>query len=449
MTRPERTLLALGAAIAALILAAPLFHQPGSIWAGALWRKDTVLGLLGVATLFYLTAVLVVLRAKLPPRTAWFVVGLALAVRLALVAVPPFMSSDIYRYAWDGHVQTAGFNPYRYIAADPALAALRDTSIYPNINRLDYAHTIYPPAAQLIFWAAGSVNYSIAGTKLALLLVEAAGMLAMLRVLALAGLPPVRILIYAWNPLGIWSAGADGHIDAAAIGFLGLALLARATGREGGRQALTGVLLSFAILVKFLPVVVAPALCRRWGWRLPAACAATIVALYALYIGAGWGVLGFLTVYTSEEGMKQGTGFWLLSALDRITTVPHWGSAAYVGACALALAAAALWMGFRQRVETGAAEIRRVCGNAAILAAGTMLAFSPHYAWYFPWLALPSCVVAWRGALALSCVPLILYCDPYHETLIFPTIAFVPAVICGCLDWYYRKPLNGVAAHAG
>ena len=30
---------------------------------------------------------------------------------------------------------------------------MRDESIYPNINRADYAHTIYPPTAQLAFLA--------------------------------------------------------------------------------------------------------------------------------------------------------------------------------------------------------------------------------------------------------------------------------------------------------
>ena len=35
----------------------------------------------------------------------------------------PFLSSDIYRYVWDGRVQAAGINPYAYVPADAALAA--------------------------------------------------------------------------------------------------------------------------------------------------------------------------------------------------------------------------------------------------------------------------------------------------------------------------------------
>ncbi len=432
-------MLALGAAIAALLLAAPLFHLEGSIWAGTLLRKDIVVGLIGAACLIYLAAVMFVVRVPLPARAVWIVLGVAMMARLGLVAPLPFMSSDIYRYAWDGRVQAAGINPYLYVPTDPALARLRDPAIFPNINRLDYAHTIYPPAAELVFLAAGEARYSLAATKLALLALELTGMLALWRVLVLAGMPPARLLIYAWNPLAIWSFAADGHVDGAMVGLLGLALLARAAGRQG----LTGAMLAGAILMKFLPVVVAPALWWRWGWRLPAACAAVIAGLYACYLGAGWQVLGFLPAYTSEEGLAQGSGFWLLALLGRLVPLPHAAGALYVGLCALALATTALWMGFRQRVQTGPAELRRVCSNAAILVAGTMLAMTPHYPWYYPWMALFACLAPWRSVVFLSCGATILYCDPYHETILFPSLVFVPTLILAAIDWRRGRPLSG------
>ena len=436
------SLLAFGLLITAPLLTAPFFHVPGSQWAGTLLRKDIVVGLIGAACVGYLCAVFFVLRVRLPGRAVWVVLGVAMTARAGLVGVPPFMSSDVYRYVWDGHVQAAGLNPYLYVPNDPALARLRDRVIFPNINRLDYAHTIYPPAAELVFLAAGQVNYSLVATKLALLLLEAAGMLAVWRVLVLAGMPPARLLIYAWNPLAIWSFAADGHVDAAVVGLLGLALLARAVGRQG----LTGGLLAGAILVKFLPVAVASALWRRWGWRLPAACAVVIAVLYGCYIGAGWQVLGFLPSYTSEEGLSQGSGFWLLSVLGRLVAVPHAASTVYVALCALGLATAALWMGFSQRVATGGAEMRRVCANAAILSAGTMVAMSPHYPWYYPWTALFACLAPWRSVVFLSCGAVVLYCDPYHTTILFPSLVFVPTLILAALDWRHRRPLSGVPA---
>ena len=433
-------LLAFGLLITALILAAPLLHKSGSIWAGSMLRKDSVLALLGAACVVYLGAVLFVVRVALPARAVWVVAAVAVVVRVGLVWVPPFMSSDVYRYVWDGHVQVAGINPYLYVPGDPALARLRDGVVFPNINRSDYARTIYPPAAELLFLAAGGVDYSVVATKLALLLVEAAGMLAVWRVLVAAGLPPARLLIYAWNPMAIWGGAADGHVDAAVAGVLGLALLARAQ----GRQAVTGGVLAGAILMKFLPVVVAPALWRRFGWRLPVVCAVVMAGLYGCYLGAGWRVLGFLPAYTAEEGLSQGSGFWVLAVLGRVVGVPHWAGGVYVGVCALGLAGAALWMGFGQRVGAGAGELRRVCGNAAILSAGTMMAMSPHYPWYYPWIGVFACVAAWRSAVFLSCGAVILYCDPYHATILFPALVFVPTLILAALDWRVGRPLPGV-----
>jgi hypothetical protein len=49
-------------------------------------------------------------------------------MRLALLFVEPYLSSDIYRYIWDGRVQAAGINPYRYVPNAPELAQLRDAA---------------------------------------------------------------------------------------------------------------------------------------------------------------------------------------------------------------------------------------------------------------------------------------------------------------------------------
>ena len=75
--------------------------------------------------------------------------AVAVALRALLLTAPPILSSDIYRYIWDGRVQAAGINPDRYVPADRP-TSIRDAGIYPQINRASYAHTIYPPVAQLV-----------------------------------------------------------------------------------------------------------------------------------------------------------------------------------------------------------------------------------------------------------------------------------------------------------
>ena len=95
----------------------------------------------------------VVWRRRGSTREA-LVVILVFAVLFRLLLIPLSelrLSSDMYRYVWDGRVQGAGISPYLYVPEDPALASLRDDKVYPHINRRDYAHPIYPHFAQTLF----------------------------------------------------------------------------------------------------------------------------------------------------------------------------------------------------------------------------------------------------------------------------------------------------------
>ena len=125
----------------------------------------------------------------------------AVLMRLALLFVEPYLSTDIYRYVWDGRVQAAGVNPYRYMPSAPELAQLRDTAIFPNINRADYAVTIYPPTAQAIFLAITRFGESVVAMKLGLLAFEAGTVAAIVALLRRQGAPATRVAIYAWHPL--------------------------------------------------------------------------------------------------------------------------------------------------------------------------------------------------------------------------------------------------------
>src|SRR6185436_3074482 len=77
----------------------------------------------------------------------------AAGFRAELAGKRPYLSTDVYRYIWDGRVQSAGINPYRYRPSAEELADLRDENIYPKINRGDYSITPYPPVAQMVYAA--------------------------------------------------------------------------------------------------------------------------------------------------------------------------------------------------------------------------------------------------------------------------------------------------------
>src|ERR1700730_14816868 len=43
------------------------------------------------------------------------ILATALLLRIGALTAPVYLSDDIFRYIWDGRVQAAGINPYRYI----------------------------------------------------------------------------------------------------------------------------------------------------------------------------------------------------------------------------------------------------------------------------------------------------------------------------------------------
>jgi alpha-1,6-mannosyltransferase len=331
------------------------------------------------------------------------VLGTAILLRLLALSAPVFLSDDINRYIWDGRVQAAGINPYRYIPSDPDLARLQDDAIYPNINRNNYAPTIYPPVAQMLFLLANRVGETVLAVKLVFVVVEAVGIGALLLILRAAGEPREHILLYVWHPLPIWEIAGSGHIDAAIVAFVALALAAAVA----GRRAWSGAALAAATLVKFFPLVLAPALWRPaksnlGDWRWPAAFIAVIIAAYLPYIGVGSRVIGFLPGYVAEEKLVSGTGFWVLDTIRRAVSVPL---AAYLGFSITVMAGLTIG-GLRRPADPGSS-----LPWATALATAALFFASPHYPWYFVCLVALLTVAPWWPAWWLTLTAVLLYWD--------------------------------------
>ena len=288
----------------------------------------------GLHAAVYLAAVWWILQRGGGARSLALIVAVAIAVRLLAVTVPPVLTTDAYRYVWDGRLQAAGYNPYLYVPADEQLAKLRDATIYPNINRKETHPTIYPPVAELLFRAAVAISDSIRGVQIIMLLCDLVAIWAIYRWLAAAGAPTSRVLIYAWHPLPLWEFAGMGHIDAAGVALIALALLAAETGRQGW----AGAALAAAGLTKYYLVLFTPALWRRWRWQLPLAMIATVGLLYLPYISAGPRLLGSLFVHLGEEGYGDGYGFYLVGA-PRHWGLPYLPSLVFAGLAAAILLA--------------------------------------------------------------------------------------------------------------
>jgi hypothetical protein len=176
----------------------------------------------------------------------------------------------------------------------------------------------------------------------------------------------------------VWEIAGSGHLDALLVAFITLALLAHRKGRE----SVTGVLLASAVLVKLFPLVLFPALYRRWSWRMPLAFCVTFLVTYVPYLSVGARrVLGFLPAYTDEEGLQSGARFFLLQLADSLFGETRVPSTAYIVFALLVLGALALWSLFGHDVDG-----REDAWRAGLLAMMFTVLLSPHYTWYFVWL---------------------------------------------------------------
>ena len=410
-------------------------------------RFYSVLFLLLISGIPFVFAVWWTFRRKKFPRNTLLIILIGGALfRLILVPLdPPRLSTDIYRYIWDGRLQAAGINPYLYLPVDPRLAALRDDSIYPHINRKEYAHTIYPPVAQIFYFVVTRVTQSISGFKGVLVLVDLVTVGLVAATLRAIGQPAERVIVYAWHPLPIFEFGGSGHIDALMICFIALALFARARQKFG----IAGFALGAATLVKFIPVILLPAIYKRWDKKLPIAFTITIVVCYLPYVlGAGAGVLGFLPQYAKEEGLQSGERYYLLVLIDYILDwcgVVHDLPPAIFTLMALAgLGAIAIWAFYRQpplgskNTETQGQWI--FSGFVLALTFSTLL--SSYYPWYYSWLALFLCCVPNSAALALTLILWPLYRSLFDQSaddlFRFQSRVFLPFFALLVLTWRMR-----------
>jgi len=362
---------------------------------GIIERRYGLLGLIGAWTAAYVVAVACVLR--LPRRWAiGLVLVLAVVLRLAALAEKAPLSDDLYRYAWDGVVQTNGIDPYRYAPLAPELAELRDPWLFPpgyelnrgtQINR-PLVRTIYPPVAEAWF----ALEHLVVPLSAQDLGYEGVGLLLDLAILAvlLAMLRDRRwVALYALAPLPVLEAVQNAHVDALAV----LLTLGAVALSERRRPTAAVAVLALATLVKIYPALLLPLLLRgRSGFVrgigvFVAVCAASYLP-HVLAVGTK--IFGYLPGYLEEEKYGEG-GRFLLLGLVGLSGAP----AKLVAG--LLLAALAIWA-LRTTLPLRESAVR--------LFAGVLLVVTPVQPWYAllllalitlarAWWALPITVAAY------------------------------------------------------
>jgi hypothetical protein len=308
----------------------------GTLRAG---HTPETLGWYGLAFVVYIAAIIwVEWSGRYSRRLVW---GAAVLFRLLLLLTQPTLSDDIYRYIWDGYVGNNGVSPYAYAIDDPALDYL-DIPERAQANN-SWMASPYLPAAQVVFSAITrffplkAIYFQVAAVIFDLLSAWVIG-----RLLALAHLPPRRLLLYLWNPLIIVETAHSAHIDAWMVLLTLLALYLSLKENKGAQAALPAppansprlrasarviipllspFFLALATLTKILPVLLAPIMIWRWRWwQTLLFVVTTIGLLIPSGLSAGWGLrgpldgrglFGALRIYGDSWNFNSGLFHWL------------------------------------------------------------------------------------------------------------------------------------------
>ena len=166
-----------------------------------------------------------ILSWMLHPLNVWWFWLIAILTRLLLLFMHP--GDDVWRYLWEGYIQTQGFSPYELAPNAAELVPYR-TEWWSLINHKGVS-AIYPPITQLGFRNLAIITPNLILFKTAFILADILVCWLLTRRFSYS-----QSTLYAWNPLVIYSFAGGAHYDSWFILPLVAAWLALETDKQKG-----------------------------------------------------------------------------------------------------------------------------------------------------------------------------------------------------------------------
>lgn len=178
----------------------------------------------------------------------------AIGTRLILLGMAP--GDDIWRYLWEGLIQTHGISPYDLPPNAPELVPLRP-DWWGAINHPGVS-AIYPPLTQLGLRVLAGIQPSVLLFKLGFVAADLAACGLLVRWFGVGG-----AAVYGWNPLTIYSFAGGAHYDSWFMLPIVMAWGIADRGRGASRWLGAALCLGLSVAVKWvsLPLLVFV------GWR--------------------------------------------------------------------------------------------------------------------------------------------------------------------------------------
>ncbi|MBN1458829.1 MAG: hypothetical protein JXA57_04785 [Armatimonadetes bacterium] len=430
--------------------AAGLLVVLGLLAAGAIWRTGagvqrgpnwTMPFLWGYAAAWvcYVAAGVTVSRERVPRWVVIWIVVVAIGLRVVALARTPPLSTDVWRYLWDGRVANAGINPFQYAPDAEEVRHLRDA----NWRHINFKHisTIYPPAGQLLF--AGLARVRTVDAKAfawTFALFDIGNVLLLIALLRRTGNRPARAIWYAWCPLAVTEATAGSHVDPVALFFLLLAFLL--TDEEGRPGPASGVTLAASVMGKGYAILALPFFLKRGRWRFIPPFVVTCAALLAPYLGAGTQLFTGFRAYLSAWETNSSLFLLLDRNLARVTP-DH-----FVITRAATVASVLIVIATLVRQQRGG--LGWLIGASFTVLGAQLFVGAPTLPWYVLWL-LP--LLCWRALPGLVLFTLTVSVQYYarwlypedrsmHYALLWAGYAPVYLLLAAQRAWWWRCQLS-------
>lgn len=367
-------------------------------------------------------------------RISWSLFWLV-AVGLRVVFFPMTPGPDVYRYAWEGHIQNQGFNPYSNAPDSAALERLRD-NVWERVEHKGVS-AIYPPLAEVGFRILAAVSLSPLLFKAAFVVADLLVCLLLARRFGFT-----RSLLYAWNPLIVYSFAGGAHYDS----WLLLCITAAWLAWENQHRIACALLIGAAVAIKWITVPIALWVAwREWrkgDWRHAVGflCLAALPFLLAWPIATRAHLIAPLiptafALHARSCELIPGIVSWLWPG-------QFWRNTIYLLPGAVLLP----WLLIRYRSFTQFSESYLL----------VLLAFSPMvHAWYFTWLIPFAVFTRNRGTIAISLTAFAYFGIPFIRGMpddsamlvgIQRTIVWLPLVAGFAWTRYSERPANFIAS---
>lgn len=218
----------------------------------------------------------------------------ALVLHLIPIFCLPPLSNDFYRFLWDGEMFGNGINPYDFKPNELITQAgfagnAYYWELYAGMGQLSQEnYSCYPVFNQFYFLVStfftDNLYFNLILLRLLVVASVWAGFYYLNKLLLLADCTPAQKWMYIFNPLLIIEVSQNLHFEGVMLTFtlMGFYFLAKRNWFYGG------MLLTFAIQIKLLPLMMLPFLLRWLGWKQ---------SIFAwLTVGASTAVLSLLLI---------------------------------------------------------------------------------------------------------------------------------------------------------